>query len=110
MYSGDSMLARVRVIDFPKQSGASLSLLLQPLDDARLPERFRVSWFDAAQVPALGEVWQLELRLRRPRGLSNPGAFNLENWMFREHLHAGGYVVPGEAQSLTRSVASGSCC
>ena len=107
MYSGDSMLARVRVIDFPKQNGASLSLLLQPLDDARLPGRFRVSWFDAAQVPALGEVWQLELRLRRPRGLSNPGGFNLENWMFREHLHAGGYVVPGKRNRLLEASQAG---
>ena len=30
-YAGDSMLVRVRVIDFLKQNGPSLSLLLQPL-------------------------------------------------------------------------------
>ena len=30
-YAGDSMLVRVRVIDFPKQNGASLSLMQQSL-------------------------------------------------------------------------------
>lgn len=95
-FEGDSMLTTVRIIDFPKPGSASVTLLVEPIDDHRLPPRSRVSWFEPPKVPKLGEVWQLELRLRRPRGNSNPGGFRLEDWMFREAIHASGYVVPGQ--------------
>lgn len=99
-YEGDSMLTRVRIVDFPKVSDASVSMLIEPVDDARLPKRSRVSWYEPPRLPALGEVWELELRLRRPHGNSNPGLFNVENWMFREQLHASGYVVAGPRNRL----------
>ena len=94
-YEGDSMLTRVRIADFPKAAGVSVSMLIEPIEDSRLPARSRVTWFEPPTIPALGETWALELRLRRPYGNSNPGGFSLENWMFREKLHAAGYVVPG---------------
>ena len=94
-FEGDSMLAEVRIIDFPKVSGDSVSMLVEPVADLRLPRRSRVTWFDPPGIPKLGEIWELELRLRRPRGSSNPGGFNVEDWMFREHIDANGYVVPG---------------
>ena len=101
-FAGDSMLAEVRVVDFPEISGATASLLIEPVADARLPARSRVTWFEPPSVPRIGDVWQLELRLRRPRGNSNPGGFSLEDWMFRERLHASGYVVSGKRNRLLR--------
>jgi len=95
-YIGDSLLAVVRVVDFPKQIGDSVIMVVEPVDDRRLPQRSRVSWFEPAEIPAIGDVWQLELRLRRPRALSNPGIFDREAWLFRNGLHATGYVVSGE--------------
>lgn len=106
-FEGDSMLADVRILDFPRINGESVSMLVEPVADRRLPPRSRVTWFDPPNIPRLGETWTLELRLRRPRGNSNPGGFNVEDWMFREHIHASGYVVPGnrntriEAEPLT---------
>ena len=99
-YAGDSMLARVRVLDFPKVDGESLMMTIAPLADRRLPARSRVSWFRSTQTPSIGEIWELELRLRRPRGNSNPGGFDLEAWMFREKIHATGYVVNGRRNRL----------
>ena len=99
-YAGDSMLARVRVIDFPKPTGDSIVLLIEPAGDLRIPPRVRVSWFDPPHVPAIGEVWELELRLQRPRGTSNPGVFDYESWLFREKIHATGYVVGGKRNRL----------
>lgn len=94
-YAGDSLLTDVRIIDFPKKLGDSIVMLVEPVGDARLPPRSRVSWFEPTTIPAIGEVWQLELRLRRPRGLSNPGVFDREAWLFRNAIHATGYVVGG---------------
>ena len=99
-YAGDSMLARVRVVDFPKAAGDSIVLLIEPAGDPRIPPRVRVSWFDPPHVPAIGEVWELELRLQRPRGTSNPGVFDYESWLFREKIHATGYVVGGKRNRL----------
>lgn len=97
---GDSMLARVRVADFPKVAGSSVSIQIEPAGDPRIPARSRVGWYDPPTLPAMGEIWEFELRLRRPRGNSNPGVFSRENWMFRQNLHASGYVVPGKRNRL----------
>ena len=99
-YEGDSILTLARVIDFPRQQNATVSLLLEAVDDPRLPGRVRASWHDPGRVPVIGETWQLELRLRRPRGSANPGGFDYETWLFRERIAATGYVVPGARNRL----------
>ncbi len=96
-FAGDSMLTRVRVVDFPVAAGASLMFVVEPIDDRRLPPRSRVRWFEPPeQAPVIGDVWQLELRLKRPRGYSNPGVFDREALLFRQRVHATGYVVNGK--------------
>ncbi|HEY6940378.1 DNA internalization-related competence protein ComEC/Rec2 [Dokdonella sp.] len=65
------------------------------LDGADLPLRGRVraSWYDApAGVPAACERWQLLLRLKRPRGLVNPGGFDAERQALERGIVAVGYV------------------
>jgi len=99
-YAGDSMLTRVRIADLPQRRGASLVMHVVPLADSRIPARIRVSWFEPPLDPQLGDVWQLELRLRPPRGLLNPGVFDYETWMFREGYQASGYVVGGPRNRL----------
>ncbi|MDH3615730.1 MAG: DNA internalization-related competence protein ComEC/Rec2 [Gammaproteobacteria bacterium] len=95
-FANDSLLTRVRVVDFPRATGNSVVMLVEPLDDRRLPPRSRLSWFEPPLQPSIGDVWELELRLKRPRGYSNPGVFDVEAWMFRQKIHASGYVVNGK--------------
>ncbi len=99
-YAGDSMLTTVRISGFVQRTATSAVFDIVPLDDARIPGRSRISWFNPAVVPAVGEVWQLELRLKQPRGNLNPGVFDFETWLFRERYHATGYVVPGKRNQL----------
>jgi competence protein ComEC len=99
-YAGDSMRGVVRVIDFPRSSRDSITMTVAPVDDARLPEKIRLSWFGPAVAPLIGDVWEFELRLRLPRGSFNPGGFDTESWLFREKYHATGYVVPGKRNRL----------
>ncbi len=99
-FAGDSMLARVRIAAAPAVRGDALLLYLEPAGDPRIPPRVRVSWFDPPWVPTLGEVWELELRLQPPRGNFNPGVFDYETWLFREKVHATGYVVGGKRNRL----------
>ncbi|MGI9235760.1 MAG: DNA internalization-related competence protein ComEC/Rec2 [Woeseiaceae bacterium] len=95
-YAGDSLLANVRIVDFPKKFGQSVVMVVEPVADPRLPPRSRISWFEPGVTPEIGDVWRLELRLKRPRGLSNPGVFDREAWLFRSRIHATGYVVGGK--------------
>ena len=53
--------------------------------------RLMVSWYGAEPVKA-GERWQLMLRLRSPRGFSNPGGFDYSGWLLAEGISATGYV------------------
>ncbi len=105
--AGDSLLTTVRVISFPRGTNRSLSFLAEPVDDSRVPARVRVSWYNPQVVPRLGDVWQFELRLKSPRGNSNPGVFDYESWLFRERIGAIGYVVNGRRNHLLQTRTSG---
>ncbi|MGH8121848.1 MAG: DNA internalization-related competence protein ComEC/Rec2 [Rudaea sp.] len=52
----------------------------------------RVSWYDVAPDIQPCERWQLHLRLKRPRGLIDPGAFDFERYALSEGITATGYV------------------
>jgi competence protein ComEC len=102
-YEGDSIVATVRIVDFPERDGSNVTLVAEAMGNPRLPERLRISWFEPPVNLRFGDVWQLELRLRRPRGNSNPGVFDYEAWLFRERIAAIGYVVAGRRNELLRT-------
>ncbi len=89
----DGISAAFRVLDFPRGDSRRLTLQLAPLAHPGLPRRIRVSWYEPAARPAPGEVWQLTVRLRAPRGFANPGPFDYERWLFVTGIGATGYVV-----------------
>ena len=104
---GDSIVAQLRISDFPRSSGRSLAFVATPVADKRLPRRMRISWLEPPVTLQPGDIWQLEVRLRRPRGTSNPGVFDYEQWLFRESFGAVGYVVAGHRNHLLRSDSAG---
>ncbi|HNP34609.1 MAG TPA: DNA internalization-related competence protein ComEC/Rec2 [Woeseiaceae bacterium] len=101
--SGDSILTQIHIIDFPRTDGATTSFVARVSADARFPSRIRLSWFEAPVSLHLGDTWQVELRLRRPRGASNPGGMDLEAWLMRDRTGATGYVVDGKFSRLIDS-------
>lgn len=103
MYLGDSMLVDVRVIDFPSSNRGTSSFIAAADTDTRVPSRIRLTWYEPPVSVRLGDVWRVELRLRRPRGSSNPGSTDFEAWLFRERLGATGYVVSGRHSQLLDS-------
>lgn len=108
-FEGDSMLAVVRIIEFPRTMGDSASFVAEPVDDRRIPQRIRLSWYQPPYLPEIGDVWQFELRLKPPRGTSNPGVFDYETWLFQQRIGATGYVVNGRRnQRLQMDAAGGS--
>jgi competence protein ComEC len=61
----------------------------QPLGNIRL------TWYGKA-LPTLtvGERWRLTVRLKRAHGMSNPGGFDYERWLYQRGIRTTGYVRP----------------
>jgi len=57
------------------------------------PIRILLSWYKPTSQVHVGEQWQFVVRLKRPRGFSNPGGFDYEAWLFQQGIVAKGYIV-----------------
>ena len=61
-----------------------------------LPRLLELTWYDAPTRVLAGEDVELEVKLRRPRGFSNPGGHDNEARMLRDGVGASGYVRSGK--------------
>jgi competence protein ComEC len=92
---GETLTMSALVEDFPVLESEAVRFVVRPIDRDGLPRRIRVSWFQPDGLPAIGETWRLQVRLKRPRGYSNPRGFDFEGWLFRAGIGATGYVMGG---------------
>ena len=53
-----------------------------------------LSWYDTPPPLRVGDKWRLSVRLKRPRGMANPGGSDYERWLFVKGIAARGYVRP----------------
>ncbi len=90
--AGQTILTQGRIASVPEQHDHLVRFIFEP-ENPELPDKIRLSWYHPPeQIPTAGERWQLGLRLKPPRGLSNPGSFDYEKWLFAENIGATGYV------------------
>ncbi|PCJ33180.1 MAG: DNA internalization-related competence protein ComEC/Rec2 [Gammaproteobacteria bacterium] len=83
------------IIDLPQHSTNKVrfKFKLDPHNNHSLPKTIRLNWYYSKQDPVqAGERWQLTVRLKRPNGMSNPGSFDYEGWLFQQQIAATGYV------------------
>lgn len=87
---------RVRVTgiiaDLPVRGADRLTMTLHVESPPDLPRRIRLSWYQAGAVPAPGDRWAFEAKLREPRGLANPGSLDWEGWLLRAGIGATAYA------------------
>lgn len=92
-----------RILDLPdrRSDATRFDLLLHSAsrDGHVLPlqGRVRLSWYGTPPRLQPCASWQLRVRLKRPRGLSNPGGFDSERQALQLGLVAIGYVREGGA-------------
>ncbi len=98
------------VCDIPVLEGGVQRFLLV-IDSAQrgpgIPERVLISWYQSKTLVSAGERWQLTLRLKRPRGTSNPAGFDFERWAFMRAIGASGYVRQSVANRRLSSAGGG---
>ena len=94
-----------RVIGLPVHEPRRTRFQLRVDDDATHPAflrgaRLRLSWYDDAWSDGAsrrgelqpGASWRMQVRLRAPRGLRNPGGFDAERHAMAARIAATGYV------------------
>jgi len=80
---------------------------------AQVPRTIALTWYADARAdvppPRLvpGDSWVLTVRLKRPRGLSNPHTFDFEPWALERGIRATGYVRARESAAAAHGHAPG---
>lgn len=101
--SGSRGQATVRIVELPRHEPESWQFeaeIIESIDFAQLRgERVRLAWYRTSERVAAGEVWRVDLLLRTPNGVRNPGGFDAEMRALQKRWAAQGYVR-GQAQRL----------
>ncbi|EDN71312.1 DNA internalization-related competence protein ComEC/Rec2 [Beggiatoa sp. PS] len=102
---GQDITITGEIIDLPQknQYGWRFYFIPIPFKKWPNPSRLRLSWHGEPPMPLRpGQQWQLTVRLKRARGMMNPGGFDYEGWLFQQRIRATGYVRPkGKANLLS---------
>ena len=101
-----------KVLRWKRLSNAGIKEISQEIDwnevEGGFPHRISLGWYasreffnqsskksvDLSAIPEIipGQRWQLPVKLKQPRGLLNPHAFDYELWMYMQNLGANGHV------------------
>ncbi len=89
------------VISLPQADSRRVTFDLQITEAAeKLPNKVRLSWYNATQTVKAGQHWQFTVKLKRPHGMFNPAGFDYETWLFSQNIGATGYIRKSEPQLL----------
>lgn len=114
---GQTITAEGVVVGLPQQSVAHGQLLqrfdfklLEPLcvrtnDCSSDTTTLRLSWYaqnksHPQQLIKPGQRWQLQVSLRRPWGMANPGGFDYQSWLIQRGIGAVGRVHTSSSNQL----------
>ena len=64
------------------------------------PQRILLSYYGPQEIIP-GQRWRFQARLKKPWGLANPGAFNMQAWFASSGIDAVGSVTTGSAVLLS---------
>ncbi len=58
----------------------------------------QLHWNNAPANLRPGDIWQLQVRLKRHRNYANPGSFDNEKFYFQHRLVSTGYIIDSKAK------------
>lgn len=96
-WDGQTVWLEGEVVGLPAYNSTSVRFeLAEPWSRrVQLPRLLRLSWYGGPAV-ASGERWRLAVKLKRPRGLANPGGFDAQAWALGKGIGASGSIKAGE--------------
>jgi len=91
-----SVLGQVEGLPSAKNGDIKFYFRVKKLD-SELPQslmgmRFSLSCYRCPLTIETQDIWQLTLRVKRPHGYASWGAFDYEKYLFRNRVHAKGYI------------------
>lgn len=94
-YEGQDVSALVEITSMPERKGKNtrFEAKISGVDKIHFPwqGKGRLSWYYAPEIK-VGDKWQLQLRLKRPRGFANGRGFDYQAWLLSQKIFATGYV------------------
>ncbi len=93
--AGKDLIISGQVLSLPDADSTSLRFDFAPdVSNVKLPDKIRLSWYQATMPVKAGQRWRVNVRLKPPHGLLNPGGFDYERWALSENIGATGYIRP----------------
>ena len=93
---GTQVTAEVEIVSSPAASGLATRFEGEVrAPSPKLPRRLRVTWFEAPEGLAEGDIWSLNLKLRSPIGTLNERSFDYEAWLLAGGVDALATVKAG---------------
>lgn len=96
---GRTFTLTVKILSLPEVKTRSTSfqakvIAVNDQDNADFLQgkRIKLSWYYPRSKLAPGQTWQLDAKLRRPRGFVNPYSFDYQAWLLGQGISATGYV------------------
>lgn len=92
---GKSILVTGKIIGLPDNKNGNSRFRFIVNDSAQqslIQRKLQLSCYRCPLELATGQVWELTVRLKRPRGYASWGAFDYEKYLFRHRVAATGYV------------------
>src|SRR5258708_6497680 len=85
------------VSGLPQLQESGTRFAFEVLRGAGVPQDISLAWYHDRRTQAVPKVaacerWRFTVRLKRPRGLANPHAFDFEPWALERGIRATGYV------------------
>jgi competence protein ComEC len=100
-------LVQGQIASLPESNAGDVRFVLHTTTaDQGVPRKLLLTWYRAPSIPAVGESWQLLVRLKRRNGFANPGGFDYEAHLFADGIGATGYVKD-DTRNLRVGVADG---
>lgn len=95
--AGEDLTVRGVIADVPMRTELATRLLFRVTEGHTDLVGHKIQLSDYSELDFVaGQHWQMQVRLRRPHGLANPGGRDSEAWTLQQRIVAVGYVR-GEA-------------
>lgn len=89
------------VIDLPVMSLQQCHFVLKTCSLRKdRPQLLKLTWYNTCPQLIPGQTWQLMVKLKQPRGLSNPGGMDFQAWAIQQGVSAIGYVMNSKSNKL----------